>query len=301
MKMNIRISAPHQHVTQVFDRSYSKDQLGICRISLNREEADEGDADEADDGKTDSDPVTIKRGLRDVHATLCREARRYSPGRVLAVCQFDVEKLLPGIGPLPGNLEVAHHNAVAGKDLWADVAAVIVVGRTAPSPAAVERMAESLTGAAIPHITGWYPKADAVREMADGTFLPAETDQHPNPIAEACRWSICERELVQIIGRARGVNRTPASPVDIILMVNTPLPVPVERLISASDLDPTPDDLMFAAGGVAFTNPTDAAATYPNLWATRNAAKHAFERAPEPRLAPNPNPMGDPPALPGRQ
>jgi hypothetical protein len=42
---------------------------------------------------------------------------------------------------------------------------------------------------------------------------------------------------------------------------------------------------MLAAGGIAFENPTDAAAAYPQLWATRKAAKHALERG---KLAPNP-------------
>ncbi len=106
---DIRIQTPHQHVIQVIDRSYSKTQLGKAA------------------------------GLRDVHAIICREARRYA-GRVLVVVQQDVERALPGIGPLPRNVELAHHNAVEGKDHWGPgpgrdgVVALIVVGRTAPHP-----------------------------------------------------------------------------------------------------------------------------------------------------------------------
>ncbi len=37
---------------------------------------------------------------------------------------------------------------------------------------------------------------------------------------------------MQIIGRARGVNRTKDNPVDVLVMTNAPLPIPVERLIS---------------------------------------------------------------------
>ena len=70
--------------------------------------------------------------------------------------------------------------------------------------------------------------------MADGIFRPAETDRHPNVIAEAIRWHIAEGELIQIIGRARGVNRTRDNPVDILVMTNAPLPIPVERLITAA-------------------------------------------------------------------
>ena len=92
------------------------------------------------------------------------------------VAQKDVEDALPGLGPLPLNIETGHHNAVAGRDEWGPgpdrdgVEALIVVGRTAPSPAAVECMAEALTGSAIDPLPSWYEKADAAYEMADGTF-----------------------------------------------------------------------------------------------------------------------------------
>ena len=41
---------------------------------------------------------------------------------------------------------------------------------------------------------------------------------------------------------------------------------------------------MMAAGGVSLKNPTDAAAAYPHLWASRNAAKKAVEKCREGRL-----------------
>jgi Toprim domain len=255
---DLRAEAPHQRVRQVVDRTYSKALLG------------QGNA------------------LRDVHAIICREARRHAPGRVLVVVQMAIETALPGVGPLPVNVELAHHNDVAGKDGWgagpnrAGVVALIVVGRTAPSPAAVESQAEALTGEAIEPLLGWYAKADAAREMVDGTMEAAEADRHPHPIADAVRWQIAEGELVQIIGRARGINRTAADPVDVLIMVNAPLPLPVNETLAASDLDPGPDDLMLAAGGVVLANPTDAAAAYPALWANREAAKKAFERISSP-------------------
>jgi hypothetical protein len=142
----------------------------------------------------------------------------------------------------------------------------------------VERAAEALSAEAITPLEGWYPKADTAREMADGTFLSAETDRHPHPIAEAIRWQICEAELVQIIGRARGINRTATNPVDILVMTDVPLPLPVNELISADELAPSPCDLMLAAGGVAFGNATDASLAYPQLWGNGRAAAKAFER-----------------------
>ena len=245
---DVRVMTPHQHVTQVLDRSYSLGQLGK------------------------------DKGLHEVHAIICREARRYAPGLILVVAQQSVEEALKAIGHLPNNVSMAHHNNIAGRDEWGDVALQIVIGRTAPSPSDVESQAEALTGIAIDPIDGWYPKADAYREVADGTFRLCQTDQHPDPIAEAVRWSICEGELVQIVGRPRGVNRTEDNPVDVLVMSNPPIPVRVERLIGEKDLGPSPDDLMMAAGGVCLKSPTDAAAAYPELWDDREEAKKAFQR-----------------------
>jgi len=74
------------------------------------------------------------------------------------------------------------------------------------------------------------------------------------------------------------VNRGPDNPVDVLVLTDTPLPLPV-TLIHAVALDPSPNDLMLAAGGVVLTNATDVATAYPNLWRTRAAAKSALQRA----------------------
>jgi putative DNA primase/helicase len=150
----------------------------------------------------------------------------------------------------------------------------------------VERITEALTGSAVPLLTGWYPRACTSRELAEGANMEAEADRHPDPIAEAVRWRICEGELVQIIGRARGVNRTEADPVDILVLTDVPLPLPVDATLYAADLAPTPADLMLGAGGIEFENAADAAAAYPDLWANAAAARQAFHRA---RCVTNPN------------
>lgn len=252
---DIATRMPHQRIIQIADRSYSKGHLHN------------------------------ERNMRRLHAILCRHARLYAHGRALAVAQKAIEEQLPMFGPLPVNLELAHHNAVAGRDEWGPrperdgVTLMILVGRTMPSPEHVENMAEALTGRAVERLDGWYPKVSTVREMADGTGAPAEADCHPDPICEAIRWHIAEGELVQIIGRPRGVNRTADNPVDILALVDCPLPLPVNQIASYADLEPTPADLMMAAGGVALESPADAVAAYSMiLWDDREEAKKAFQR-----------------------
>ena len=273
--------APYQRTRQVLDRSFSKSML---------------DPINPDDAATDpylfrllqADPRAPERrawNLRRLHAMLCREARTYAPGRVLVVCQKRVKEALPGVGPLPANIELAHHNAVAGRDEWGPqpnnpgVAALIVVGRTMPAVGAVERLAEALTGVAVEDNVGkWFDRGDAIREGLDGKAEAIEAERHPNATAEAIRWQICEGELVQIIGRGRGVNRTAANPLDVLVLTDAPIPVPVAETLNAADLDPTPDDMMAGSGAVVLRNAKHAADAYPELWASHDAAKKAMQR-----------------------
>ena len=266
-------TAPHQHIRQVIDRAYSKSML-----------------EPLDDEAALADPELARRrerNLRRLHAIIVREARGYAPERVLVVCQKAIKEALHHLG-VPNNVELAHHNAVAGRDEWGPqpdrdgVRALIVVGRTMPAVGSVNRLAEALTGVAVNRPEGnWYARGDAVREMVDGVAVATEAERHPDPIAEAIRWQICEGEIVQIIGRPRGVNRTSENPVDILLMTDIAVPVPVEQTLSSADLEPSTDDMMLAAGGMAFTNGRHAHAAYPQLWPSWSAARQAILRAAE--------------------
>ncbi|MBV8520697.1 MAG: hypothetical protein JOY71_00950, partial [Acetobacteraceae bacterium] len=255
---NVAAEAPHQRIWQVTDSSYSKLRL------------------QQRDDVPEEDQRRRGRNLRDLHAKLATIGREHAPGRVLVVAQQVVEEALPSAGPLPPNIELAHHNAVAGRDGWKDVTGLVVIGRTAPPPADVEQIAEALTGRAISPLKDWYPRACTGREMANGAPMEAEADRHPDPIAEGIRWQICEGELVQIIGRGRGVNRTAADPVEALVLTDVPLPLPIDGTLSQADLAPAPAELMLAAGGIAFENPGDAVTAYPGLWASRETAKKAL-------------------------
>ena len=263
---NVKAAMPHQHIYQVQDKAFAKSMLA----PLGAEAAK-------------NDPQEAQRRLNrlcDLRAMLVRESRHWAPGRVLAVVQKDVEHALLELGGLPGNVCLAHHNNVAGRDEWKDVACLVVVGRTLPSPAGVERIAEALTGVAVPALEGWYERADAVREMVDGSTVQADADRHPHPIAEMIRWQIAEGQVVQILGRPRGVRRTAANPVHILALTDVPLPMPVAGLLDAADLTPGPADHMMAAGGVVLGNARHAWTAYPSLWPSHNAADLAIRRSP---------------------
>jgi len=102
-------------------------------------------------------------------------------------------------------------------------------------------------------------------------------EAHSDPIAEAVRWSICEGELIQAIGRGRGVNRSADTALEIDLLTDVVLPVTVDGLVPWSAIKPTRRDLM-ALSGIVLDNAADMAACFPDLWPTREAAKKDGQR-----------------------
>jgi putative DNA primase/helicase len=234
----------------------------------------------------DYNPTDRDRRLKNsekLRAAVWREACARG-GRSLVVAQKSVEEYWLTCGPIPQGLELAHHNNVAGRDEWGPgpgrdgVRSLVVVGRTLPRPRDVERIAEALTGAAVTARASRYDRVDTAIVLADGTAATTEADRHPDPLAEAIRWEICEGEIVQIIGRGRGVNRTAKNPLEVLILTDRPLPLPVDEAVSWESLAPSPTDLMLAQAGVALESPSDAALCFANLWPTSAAAKMAASR-----------------------
>lgn len=224
------------------------------------------------------------RRSAEVRAVVLREARK-TKGRVLVVAQKAVREHWESLGFIPSHVEFAHHNAVAGRDEWGPglsrkgVELMVVVGRTLPRTADVEHRAEALTGCAVSERASRYERTDAVISLTGAGSVGTEADRHPDPVAEAIRWQVCEGELIQILGRPRGVNRTAANPVDVLVLTDRPLPVSVDETMVWEELVPSVVDMMLNLGGVALESAADAADAYPNLWdRSEDAARKAFQR-----------------------
>jgi hypothetical protein len=99
------------------------------------------------------------------------------------------------------------------------------------------------------------------------------------PEAELIRAAVTEAAVVQAIGRARGVNRSAANPVEVFMILHdTMVPVAVDTVVEFKELEPTNIDIMIERGLVpAFGG--DAAKLYPDLWPTGQAARKAYSRA----------------------
>lgn len=102
-------------------------------------------------------------------------------------------------------------------------------------------------------------------------------------MAEAIRWGICEGELLQRVGRGRGVNRDAAHPLDVHLLCNVPLPVPIDKAGTFEDFKPTPAQVMEARGVRLINTAAKGAfnvvsAVLPDIYSTPIAAKSAAGR-----------------------
>lgn len=182
---------------------------------------------------------------------------------------------------LPQNVDAVHFNGLSGLDRWGGVRCLIVLGRTLPAPITAEWSAVAINGRVPvrnPEDAGWwYPLTERRIRLANGRTLPLMVETHADPIAEAIRWSICEGELIQAIGRGRGVNRTAETPLEIDLLTDAVLPLTVQEVVPWQQIRPSRHDLM-ALDGVVLENTADMARCFPDLWSSRDAAKKDSQR-----------------------
>lgn len=198
---------------------------------------------------------------------------------VLIICQMELENLLRKWG-MPVNAEVAHFNDIRGLDRWGGVRCLISVGRVSPKPSDVEAIAEALIGKAVTERVEdekWYSQETVGIRLTDGTGWPVENDRHPDPVAEAVRYQICEGELIQVIGRARAVNRTAQTPLQIDILTNICLPLIVDQPIRWGDTAPGKIEEMICRGMLPKTY-SAAAQLYPDLWPSEDAARKSASR-----------------------
>ena len=255
----IDVEAPHQRVWQCVH------PFSLAMLAPNK--------------KGDSKKKSLNR--QHINAYIVK-LEREAGGRTLVISNKRTIDALKA-GGLPDHIETAHFNALAGRDDWGDVTRVIIIGRTQPPPESVERMAGALTGKAPKTLGGeWYPSQDVYRLQKTPTGvlrMAGVANRHPDPIAEAVRYRICEDEVMQALGRGRGVRRTANNPLDVFILSDAVLPIAVDGLIPLDDvLRTTARDDMFAVGGVAFDEATAAHKAYPGLYKNPKAAQKKMER-----------------------
>jgi hypothetical protein len=247
---NIEVPMPHAVIRQVLGAPVSKKKLGS------------------------------ERNLKAVRRLLLQRHIETGRGKVLVIAQKDIETALKAKG-LPPTIAVEHFNAIAGLDGYKDVALLIALGRTQPEPAVVEEDAGALSGVEAvkaqvkPNQSRWYDKEVRGIRLRDGSGVAVSADVHPDPLAEAVRQQICEAELVQAVGRGRGVNRTADTPLAIDIVGDVVLPLTVDEAV---EWEAPSLEVEMAIEGVWLASPVDMSRAWPQVWSTPQAAKDWLQR-----------------------
>lgn len=154
---------------------------------------------------------------------------------------------------ISANVKTVHFGGLTGLDGMRGVACLIIAGWDAKGVSDVEARAEVIKGDRLEPLSSaygdWYAK-----ETVGGTSrgkksgLPLVRIYHNDPMAEAVRWQMQEGELIQAIGRGRGVRRKEDNPLHICILANVPLPIAVDEFVDWEDIQPTYNDLLAARG-----------------------------------------------------
>ena len=226
-------------------------------------------------------PITKKklegggRSLQAVRRYVLQRHVETGRGDTLVIAQKDIEAALQATG-LPPAIHGEHFNAISGLDEHKRVRLLITIGRTQPEPAAVEEDAGALSGVepakakVKANRRPWYDKVTRGMRLRDGSGVAVSADQHPDPLAEAVRQQICEAGLLQSVGRGRGVNRGPGTPLDIDIVADVVLPVTIDRV---DEWRPPSLEVEMAVEGIWLESPADLARAWPSVWRTPQAAK----------------------------
>ena len=201
---------------------------------------------------------------------VCWQARRFTNGRVLVITNQSLEAAFAGIA----GVSVAHFNAIAGLDAFRDIDLLIVIGRPLPSQTDLH----PLSGAFFGHEpSGRYRSGIRSILMRDGSSRGVKVVAHEDSRAELLRAAICDDEVLQAVGRGRGVNRTAADPLEVHILANVALPLVHDELQDWSMVCPDIVQRMLLAG-LAVDSPADAALLHPKLFPNVERAKKAFQR-----------------------
>ena len=198
------------------------------------------------------------------------QAMRHAPGKVLVITYKGIEEAFAGI---PG-AETMHYNAVAGLDRWGDVAALILIGRLLPQSDDLRELTGAVLGRSV---TGQYTRHDVGIWTETDRKAVIRAIRHEEVGAEILRAAICDDEVMQSLGRGRGVNRTAANPLEVHVLADVVLPIAYERVQAWQVVCPDIVQEMLL-GGIEADSPADAARMHPDLFGSVDAADCAFRR-----------------------
>lgn len=178
---------------------------------------------------------------------------------------------------LPDHIKTAHFNALRGLNDFAGAETLVILGRPLPDQKSLERMVAAMWGTPCEGTINYMGKKWR-RVLHEGRVMEAETKAatHEDPRAELLLSLIRDAEVAQAVGRLRAVNRT--EPVRCILLSDAVVEAPVQLVNLRVTLRICGIVGEMLERGVAFLSPSHAAAAYPDLHASKQAAAKVLEQ-----------------------
>ena len=240
---DINIKAEHAHIRQVYNAPVSKKKL---KVPAHRE-------------------MLLRYILTRWFAYSCSDT--------LVVTQKEFAEWLRDCKQLPTNVFVEHYNAISGRDDYKHVRLLLCIGRTEPTPLAMETDAGALSGAAVESVTGpgdwWYPQVDY--ELAPGVTV--KCDWHPTGLVQEVKYQCCEANIIQASGRARAINRKAHGPVAIEILANVFLPFTLDELAKWQAPGAA---VQMLKDYIVVTSPSDMIKVWPNVFKSIETARRAL-------------------------
>jgi hypothetical protein len=150
----------------------------------------------------------------------------------------------------------------------------MVIGRPLPQDCDLVPLVGAFFGEAI---AGTYTTRSLGVRMRNGGSRTVRVTAHEHPRAELLRAAICDDELIQAIGRGRGINRTAEDPLVVHILADVALPLVHDRVTPWDLVKPDLFQRMLLAG-IAVDSPGDAAVLHPEIFLSRSAAEKSYQR-----------------------
>jgi hypothetical protein len=216
------------------------------------------------------EPTELAHKLRDFVAV------RAAGEPALVITYKAVEHVFAG---LPG-VSVLHHGRVAGIDEFKSVRRLFVIGRPMQRDEDALIMAQSIFSEAPIEPEGSVMLDGGVL-MRDGAGKPMPVRRYADPRLEAVRRQVTDAAAIQEVGRGRAVNRSADIPLDIYVLADVILPMPVDEMVAWGDIQPNILEVMLAQHGCATLSATDACKLHPDLFPDGlRAAQFALNQVP---------------------
>ncbi|MFU0505853.1 hypothetical protein [Pseudaminobacter sp. NGMCC 1.201702] len=257
--VQVAADAPHAHVIQAIDTKNGKRALV---------------GNGTDDDRREGESAARRRRVVEV-------AEALAVGRETGLISYKGVEESPEVRNAPEHIIPGHYGLLRGQNKWKGVDVLLVAGRMMPRGADVEDIAGGLFFDQPEAIVqgGFIGDGEGSYLMRSGEHVPARVEMHSSPVAEKIRRQITEAELVQAVGRARGVQRTAEEPVLVAVLTSTPVPgLLVDEIVEFDDLVPNSIELNFARTGVYLNNARHAFSAFDGLFKTEHAAKQAYKR-----------------------